>query len=398
MRSNLKVKTVNWSRVDEALISAALPPQNGQTAPGERSAAVFPGAVLLVGQGGDIVYCEAAGCRSVMPEITPMTAEMVFDVSSLTKPVVAATLAMQLVDRGLLDVDRRLSHVFQTFGTYGKERMTVRHLLAHTSGYPATAPFFRMIAKANKAERIGMSGTRGAIEMIYNEIFRAKLEALPGKVVKYSDLGFILLGDALEVASGTFLDKLAGQGIFRPLGLQNTGYIDLKTIRRHGLEPAKERIAPTAHCPWRGRILCGEVHDDNAWAMGGVSAHAGLFSNVFDLHAFAAEMIACYHGRGILVSAETVRRFWRRDETISGSPWALGWEMPVGQRSSCGQYFSEHSVGHLGYTGCSLWIDPVREIDVVLLSNQIHWSTDSRALLSFRPVIHDLIMEALGFA
>jgi serine-type D-Ala-D-Ala carboxypeptidase len=221
---------------------------------------------------------------------------------------------------------------------------------------------------------------------------------LPGKVTKYSDLGYILLGDAIEVITGTYLDKLSRQNIFKPLGMQSSGYIDLKTIKRHGLEPVADKIAPTANCPWRGRILCGEVHDDNAWAMGGVSAHAGLFSNVDDLHALATELIDCFHGRGALVSADVMRKFWKRDETVPGSSWALGWETPAAQRSSCGQHFSDMSVGHVGYTGCSLWIDPIREVDIVLLSNHVHWSTDSRAMHTFRPFIHDLVMEALGFA
>ena len=401
MKTNLKVKTGDWSKVDEVLSAAVRQydkDSDGHSDKGDKSSAIFPGAVLLVGQGGEVVYHQAFGCRSVMPELSPMTPHMVFDVSSLTKAIVTTTLAMQLVDRGLLEVDRRLSHIFQTFGTYGKERMSVRHLLAHCSGYPASAPFYRQIVRANKAERTGLMASRGATELVYSEIFRSKIEHLPGKFTKYSDIGFILLGDALEVISGTHLDKLARQQIFKPLQLSSSGFIELASLKRRGLEPATDRIVPTANCPWRGRILCGEVHDDNAWAMGGVAAHSGLFSSAQDVHAFAAELINCYHGRGSLVSAEVVRKFWKRDETVPGSNWALGWETPPAQRPSCGQHFSEHSVGHLGYTGCSLWIDPLREVDVVLLTNHNHWSSDSRAIHSFRPVVHDLIMETIGAA
>jgi serine-type D-Ala-D-Ala carboxypeptidase len=398
MKSNLKVKSVNWSRVDEALFAAARPYSQNATVAADKVSAIVPGAVLLVGRGGDVLYCQAFGCRSVVPDVTPMTEDMVFDIASLTKPIVTATLAMQLVDKGLIDIDHRLSHVFQTFGTYGKERMTIRHLLAHCSGYAANAPYYRQLIKANKAERTGFMGSRGAVEAVYSEIFRAKIEHLPGKVTKYSDLGYILLGDALEVVTGTYLDKLSRQNIFKPLKMQSTGYIDLKTIKRYGLEPVIGKIAPTAYCSWRGRVLCGEVLDDNAWAMGGVSAHAGLFSNVEDLHLLATELVDCFHGRGSLVSANVLRKFWRRDETVPGSSWTLGWETPAAQHSSCGQHFSDMSVGHVGSTGCSLWIDPIREVDVVLLSNHVHWSTDSRAMQTLRPFIHDLVMEALGFA
>ena len=388
---------MEWSKVDEALAAAARPYDERALPAALKTTCVFPGAVLLVGRGGDVLYHKAFGCRSLVPEMTPVSEDTVFDVASLTKVIVTTTLAMQLVDRGLLNIDRRLSHIFQTFGTHGKERMTVRHLLTHTSGYPATIPFYKQIARADSAERAGVMNSRGAVEEVYNEIFRAKIEHLPGKATKYSDVGFILLGDAIETISSSTLDKLAPKNIFRPLRLQSIGYIDLSLVRRRGYEPVTEMIAPTAKCPWRGKILCGEVHDDNAWAMGGVAAHAGVFSNAYDVHAFAAELIACWHGRGELVGQETVRRFWTRDGTDPASTWALGWDTPSPERSSSGRWFQEGSVGHLGYTGCSLWIDPKRELDVVLLTNRIHSSTDNRAIQAFRPLIHDLIMETLGF-
>jgi CubicO group peptidase (beta-lactamase class C family) len=169
-------------------------------------------------------------------------------------------------------------------------------------------------------------------------------------------------------------------------------------MKRRGLAPVTDMIAPTAECPWRERILCGEVHDDNAWAMGGVAGHAGLFSTARDVHAFATEMIDCYHGRGGLVSQDTVRKFWTLDNSIEGSSWALGWDTPSPEHSSSGRYFSRNSVGHLGFTGCSLWIDPDRELDVVLLSNRVHPNPENNLIREFRPLIHDLVMETLGLA
>ena len=352
--------------------------------------------MLLVGHRGQIVYHKAAGCRSLVPALSPMHLDTVFDVSSLTKALITTTLTMQLVDKGQLGIDSRLSRIFQTFGTLGKERMSVRHLLTHCSGYPAVMPFHKLISRADKAERWGIMTSRGAVEMVYSEIFRAKLEHVPGKVCTYSDIGFILLGAILEVCSGgQTLDKLAIKNIFKPLGLKSSGFIDISKVKRRGLAPISDVIAPTLECPWRGKLLCGEVHDDNAWAMGGIAGHAGFFSTTTDVHQIAVELLNCYHGRSNLVSQETIKKFWARDGAVNGSTWALGWDTPSAENSSAGKHFSKSAVGHLGYTGCSIWIDPEKEIDVVLLSNRIHPNDQNLTIREFRPMIHDLVMEAL---
>ncbi len=390
---------MEWGKVEEALIEAAASPDENAHAAQQRKRYAFPGAVLLVGQGGEIVYEHAVGCRSLVPEVTPMQRDTVFDVASLTKVIVTTTLAMQLVDRGLLEVNRRLSRIFQTFSTHGKEGMTIRHLLAHCAGYPGTLPFYKQIARLDAGERAGIMCTRGAIEMVYGEIFKTRLENMPGKVAKYSDVGFILLGHALEVLNGgRFLDKLAVEHIFAPLKLRSTGFIDLFRVKRRGIAPVTDQIAPTLQCPWRGRVLVGEVHDENAWAMGGVAPHTGVFTTARDVHTFASEMIECYYGRGKLISKDVVRAFWAVDGTVPTSTWALGWDTPNEQGSSSGKYFSSSAVGHLGFTGCSLWIDPEREVDVVLLTNRIHPSLENNGIREFRPLIHDLVMEALGYS
>ncbi len=401
-----KIVAANWSRVDEAMRNASLSFSQASSTGTESSAssgrgaalgdAAFPGAVLSVGLGGETIYHRAFGCRSVVPEKSRMQEDTVFDVASLTKVLVTTFLAMGLVDRGQLEVDRRLSRIFQTFNTHGKERMTIRHLLTHTSGYPATYPYFRTLVKADKGIRSGVMSSRAAVDMVYQEIFRAKLENLPGKVTKYSDVGFILLGNAIELLGGMSLDKLFARNIVKPLGLKNSGFIEHAALRRRGLEPVNEMIAPTAHCSWRGRLLSGEVHDDNAWAMGGVAAHSGLFSNASDVHLICRELIEAYHGRSQLLSKDVVREFWKRDDTDPQSTWALGWDTPSPEASSAGQYFGANSVGHLSYTGCSVWIDPDREIDIILLSNRIHPSVENKQIAHFRPLIHDLVMETLG--
>ncbi len=378
---------MDWSKVSAALEEAS---GDGK---------VFPGAVLLVGRGGEVLFEKAVGFRSLTPSRSEMAADTVFDVASLTKALVTTSLVMQLAAEGKLDVDNRVSRFFQTFGTYGKEQMTIRHLLTHSSGYPDVIPFYRRIQEADRAERAGIMGTRAAAQLVYNEIFRARLENMPGKAAKYSDVGFILLGDVVEVVSGgKALDRLATERLFAPLGLRNSGFIDLAQLKRSGLEAVTERIAPTADCSWRKRVLCGEVYDQNAWAMGGVAGHAGLFSTAADVHRIASELIECWHGRGELFSRDIVRKFWKRDETVPGSTWALGWDTPTRGSSSSGSYFSSSAVGHLAYTGCSLWIEPEKELDVVLLTNRIHPSIDNVKIRDFRPKIHDLVMETVGCA
>ena len=391
---------IDWSKVEELLRAATVAPQADAPALAQKRRHAFPGAVLLVGQGGEVLYNSAFGCRSILPSVSEMQCHAVFDIASLTKPIVATTLVMQLVDRGLLTVDRRLSRIFQTFGTHGKERITIRHLLNHSSGYPATLPFHRLISKLDSGPRAGVMNSRGAVETVYQEIFRAKLENLPGKVSKYSDVGFVLLGNAIEVLTGnSALDKLAFANIFQTLKMSSSGFIELSSLKRRGLEVDTSMIVPTAECPWRQKILWGEVHDDNAWGMGGVAAHAGVFSNATDIHRFATTMLDSYHGRSNFLSRDVVRLFWKRDD--EGPPkntWALGWDTPTPGKSSSGQFFSPNSVGHLGYTGCSLWIDPEREIDVVLLTNRVHPSVDNNTIREFRPLLHDAVMEALGYS
>ncbi len=386
----------DWSKVEDALRGAATPFRHSSATP-ERKTPAFPGAVLLVGQGGEIVFHEAFGCRSVVPDPTEMKKDMVFDVASLTKVLITTSLMMQLVQEELINLDWRVSRVVQTFGTHGKESMTIRHLLTHMSGYAGTHPYYKYIAKADNAGRAGVMTSKSAAEMVYNEIFRSKLENMPGKVTRYSDIGFMLLGHCIETVAGQSLDKLALKHVIKPLGLESTGYIDLSNLRRRGLEPVLDSIVPTARCPWRGRLLCGEVHDDNAWAMGGIAAHAGIFTTAQDLHKFAAELIACYHGTGSFIERDVVRKFW----TIAGddpeSSWALGWDTPSKSGSSSGHHFSKGSVGHLAFSGCSIWIDPERELDVILLTNRIHPTPENNAIRDFRPVIHDLVMHALGY-
>jgi CubicO group peptidase (beta-lactamase class C family) len=357
-------------------------------------AGAFPGAVILVARHGDVLFHEAFGCRSLVPERTPMAADTVFDVSSLTKPLATTTMVMLLTRQGKLRPEDRVTRLVQNFGAHGKFGVTVRHLLAHCSGLPAWRPFYRDVARA-AAGRPNHLASRGAREFVYEQIHRERLEYPTGTQSVYSDLGFLLLGELIELVAQAPLDRVCHERLFRPLGLRSTGFVDLGRLRRDRLAPATDVIAPTERCPWRQKILCGEVHDDNAWAVGGVAGHAGLFSTATDIHTLVCWLRACARGEDPTLPAELVRRFWTRDATVPDSTWALGWDTPSPSVSTAGTRISSRAVGHLGFTGTSLWIDLERDAHVVFLTNRVHPDRQNERIREVRPRVHDAVWEAL---
>jgi CubicO group peptidase (beta-lactamase class C family) len=358
-------------------------------------AGVFPGAVLLVAQHGAVLQHAAFGSRSLEPQRTPMERDTVFDLSSLTKPLATTTALMLLVREGKLRVEDRVTRFIPNFGVYGKTAVSVRHLLAHCSGLAAWRPFHREIADAARNRRPHFLASRSARESIYEEIHRARLEYPPASRSLYSDLGFLLLGELVELVAGTTLDRFCHERVFRRLGLRSTGFVDLERLRQGRFAPVTSAIAPTERCPWRGKVLCGEVHDDNAWAAGGVAGHAGLFANAADVHALVCWLRACARGEDSFLPADLVRRFWTRDALVPGSTWALGWDTPSPAGSSAGSRVSPHAVGHLGFTGTSLWIDLERDAHVIFLTNRIHPSRRDERIRDVRPRVHDAVWEAL---
>jgi len=357
---------------------------------------VFPGAVVLVNQGGTVVYRRAFGWRSLEPTRLPLNEDTVFDLASLTKPLATTVAIMLLVQEKKLRLDDRVVRFFPNFGVHGKTPITFRHLLSHSSGLPAWRPYYReILALESRGRKVCFLGTDSAKEFVYTQLQREKLEALPGQRMVYSDLGFMLLGAAVETVSGQKLDQYCWNKIFRPLKLQSTSFIDLERVRRKRLEPMTGKFAPTEHCPWRNRLLCAEVHDDNAYAMGGVAGHAGLFSTVDDLDRLVNGLVACYHGKNSFLVSSLMREFWTHDARVPGSTWALGWDTPSLQHSSAGDLFSPQSVGHLGFTGTSLWIDLEHQVHVIVLSNRVHPRRDNDKIKDFRPALHNAIMRAV---
>lgn len=354
---------------------------------------VAPGAVLVVSVAGEIVHRRAYGLAQRLPEARPMTVNTVFDVASITKVMATTAAIMVLVESGKLSLEDTVSRFIPDFKGGGKERITLSDLLLHGSGFPAWRPFYKEVL--DKVAAGGPApGSPAARELIFKEVRQTPLAQPRGKGSVYSDLGFILLAEVVEAVTGKRLDVFCEEHVFRYLPFRNTFFLpaDVSEPRR-GLP--LEHFAATEFNPWLDRYLVGEVHDDNAHVMGGVSGHAGLFSTADDIHTFAYTLLRAYQGvKGLLFSPELMREFWRRRVFPNGSFRAYGWDVPT-ETSSSGHHFSELSFGHLGFTGTSLWVDGARGIVVVLLTNRVHPSRENEKIKALRPVVHDLIMERL---
>lgn len=357
---------------------------------------VFPGAVLLVREGERTFYLRAFGQRQIEPEPAPMSESTIFDLSSLTKPLATTIAVMLLVRDGKLRLDDRVARFLHNFGVHGKTHVTIRHLLTHSSGLPAHRPYFKDILEIErKGEKVNFLGSDSAKEYVYQQISRERPESPAGTKAVYSDLGFMLLGALVEMVTATTLDRYCQERIFRPLGLRATSFINLSMVRTRRIQPITDMIAATERCPWRKHVLCGEVHDDNAYAMGGVAGHAGLFASARDVDTLLVRLKAGFAGTDDFLPAPLLQQFWARDATAQ-STWTLGWDTPSPANSAAGTLFSPHTVGHLGFTGTSIWMDLDRDRHVILLSNRVHPSRDNNLIREFRPVIHDLINQALA--
>ena len=356
---------------------------------------VFPGAVALASKDGSIVYEQAFGYRGLAPHKTAMDLGTIFDLASLTKPIATTVAFMLLVKEKKLRLDDLVTRVIPMYGVFGKNLTTFRQLLNHSSGLPAWRAFFEEIIKNEKSGRVNFVASRAAKNFVYESVHREKPVSAPGSQCLYSDLGFMVLGEAIEVLTGNTLDRFCQERIFRPLGLRATGFIDLTQLRTHRIQPVEDMIAPTENCPWRKKVLCGEVHDDNAYAMGGVAGHAGLFSSVRDVHTFLVRMSQCFQGKDSFLPQTLVQEFFKRSESSSDGSFALGWDTPTPERSASGHVFSPHSVGHLGFTGCSIWWDLEKNCHIILLTNRVHPSRKNEKIKEFRPLIHDEIMKVL---
>ncbi len=360
---------------------------------------VYPGAALIVGRAGQVVFSKSVGNKSSLADFnTPMTIDTVFDVASLTNVLVTTTLIMKLIEQQKVRLEDRVCRYLQGFGVMGKSGITVGHLLSHTSGLPHWLPFFEDLLQANAGARLGVLTSRGAKDHIITQIVRAPLKYEAGTKQVYSDVGMILLGHLVEVLTGVALDKAAHKLIFQPLGLKSTSFIDLSMIKRRGIHPVTDVIAPTEDCSWRKRILCGEVHDDNAWAMGGIAGHSGIFTSAPDIHRLVSELIFSYLGHSGFLHRETVRSFWTPPSFLPHAAWRFGWDGPSKENGMIDSRLSARAVGINGFTGCSLWVEPEAGLHIIFLTNRVHPSRSNKKILHFRPEVHDAVIEAMTAA
>lgn len=339
----------------------------------------FPGAAYGVLSQGKVVALDAVGhftYEGDSPEVTP---ETIFDLASVTKVLATTSAAMVLFDRGILDLETPLGEILPAFvigrePNSGKERVTLRMLLAHSSGLPAYARLFENHTAANQL-------LRACLQM--------KLEVPPGTRADYSDIGFILLGKAIEVLAGDYFARFCQRAVFEPLELTTTRFCPPADLR--------SQIPPTENdTTLRHRVIQGEVHDENAFVLGGCGGHAGLFANALDVLRFASSILT-ERRRATdrqLFKPETLSLFTTRQEQPTGTSRTLGWDTPT-KPSSSGEYFSASSIGHLGYTGTSLWIDPARRLAVVLLTNRTWPDRSNKAIQRVRPAFHNAITVGL---
>ena len=345
----------------------------------------YQAAVLLLGREEQILFQGSAGEARL---------SSIFDISSLTKPLVASLFYL-LVQQGKLSPGGKVSEVLPARSPDPAfPEITFLHLLSHTSGLPAYRPLYRDVREAEEKEGRRMRGTAEGHDRVVDAVLSMPLESPPGTACVYSDLGFILLGRAIEAASFTTLDRLLRRELSGPLGMRDTGYLPRLTCS----ECETGRLLSTGHSEERGMEKVGEVDDENAAAMGGVAGHAGGVSTAHDLFLFAREILRARRGEGRVLTRRSAMDMTTRVDSPPGSPRTPGWDTPTPGAeggSQAGRHFPEGSIGHLGWTGCSLWIDPSRGITAVLLTNRVYFGQRNEGLKTLRPRIHDAAMEAL---
>ena len=326
----------------------------------------FPGATIAVGYGDSVVLLAAVGHYDA-DDKRPVTTETIYDLASLTKVIGLTTAAMMLVDSGKLDLDAPAQRYVPMFQGANKDRVTIRHLLTHSSGMPAWRPLY---AEAKtREEALALVDTTALLRQ-------------PGDTFVYSDLGAMVLAQAVQAVSGERLDDFLAARLFGPLGMTSTRYLPPESWRR--------RIAATENdTVFRHRVLRGEVHDENAGRLGGVSGHAGLFSTAPDLARFATWLL-----RLRTIDSLHVRDFTHKQGIPPGSSRALGWDTPS-ENSSAGTKMGPNAFGHTGFTGTSIWFDPDRNLFIVLLTNRVNPTRANTKIFQVRRRVADLVNDAL---
>jgi len=345
----------------------------------------FPAACIEIGRHDGARWNAAFGGLTFDPYAPMATPDTIFDLASLTKVIATTTLAMRAIEAGRIGLDDRVSQWLSAWRGEDRGDVTIRHLLTHSSGLTAYLPFFRDYTGRPEFERA---------------ICEMPLEYAPDSRSIYSDLGFILLAFVLEDAAAAHAARpAASPGTFDPLTSfaeqfrRLSSYLTPDPLTFNPPRAWRSHCAPTEIDRWRGRLLAGEVHDENCWALGGAAGHSGLFGTSAAVGSFARAALRTIRGEPILAQPDTMRTFIARS-TVPGSSRALGWDTML-PTSSCGTMMSPSAIGHTGFTGTSLWIDWERDLYVVLLTNRVHPTRENNAIRAIRPLVHDAVVEAL---
>ena len=344
---------------------------------------VFPGAVLLVARANEIYFQEAYGDANLFTKCK-MTTNTLFDLASLTKPLATALAVMELIRRDRLHLEQKLGSLLNPFKATSKASITLKQLLCHSSGLPDYAPYYKDVSLYPVSQR-----AKTLRECLVHEALIYPI----GSRVLYSDLGFMILRWAVETVAQERLNRLAEGTIYKPLGINDLFFIETgkkQTVHNH----SGRQFAATEQCPWRKTVLQGTVHDENAYAVGGVEGHAGLFGTAEATYTLLTALLTAFHGNSktTFFSSELVRLFWK---PCGNDVRTLGFDRPSAKGSSSGRYFSPHSVGHLGFTGTSFWMEPASGIIIILLTNRVHPQRTNNKIRSFRPRLHNMIMKQI---
>ncbi len=324
----------------------------------------------------------ALGHRRLKPSSQSINRETVFDLASLTKIFATATLTAVLVDRQWLSWETSVSSVLSE---YPYPDVKIKHLLSHSAGYVAWIPFWEKLKNHFQPKSLNQISVQSRQYMMRQLVYQTQREVEPGQRTLYSDVSSLLLGFVLEELTQMPLDQAVKKYVWHPMGISHADF-----HRTNGHLKSDEKIAATEDSPWRGGVLQGYVHDENCWAMGGYAGHAGAFGRLRDVLHFARGWM------GGFVSQGTLHEMWTRVVEPQGSTRTLGWDTPSDRGSSVGQKFSKNTVGHLGFTGTSLWIDMDAGLAVSLLTNRVHPTRENNKIKEFRPAFHNALRVDLG--
>ncbi len=339
---------------------------------------------MFVRQKGHLRLHQAVGLTSSFPNSPSVQLTTIYDLASLTKPLATASSILLLVQDGRLDLVQPLVMYLEESKGFPLGQIPLCNLLSHQSGLPAWRPFYQAFSPVLSVEpECREQRVKAFLEMILKE----PIDSTPSSTSVYSDLGYMVLGFVIERVTGQSLADFSRERLFVPLQADTLVFEIQKSQ-----EDVAFQIAPTENDPWRGCLLQGEVHDENAAALGGVAGHAGLFGTAQAVGHITKAWVDSYCGRSSILEQDVVRQFVKAQPETS---WGLGWDTPS-QPSSSGQRFSSKSFGHLGFTGTSIWIDPIRELEVIFLSNRVHPTRDNQAIKTFRPKLHDAIIQQLS--